>query len=1448
MLLSHVESQPTCRLENQVLVCQLFEAQVERSPDAIAIEHRGQCWTYQELNTRVNHLAHYLCQQGLVSGDLVGLYVDRSFDMIVGLLAVLKAGGAYVPLDPAYPADRLDWMLADSQVTIVLTHQRWITHLSQSQVTPIGLDTDWPIIAQASSANPPSLTKLDGPAYVIYTSGSTGKPKGVIVGHNALANFVQAANQIYRVGSTDRMLQFASISFDAAIEEIFVSLTQGATLVLRTSEMLQSVSSFLQACEDLRLTVLDLPTAFWHQLCATLTPANFPDTIRLTIIGGERALPHWLDRWKQCVNSRVRLINTYGPTESTVVATCCELAGPQPVNLEGDRIPIGQPLLNIQAFVLDSSQQLVSPGEPGELYLSGQSLAQGYLNRPELTADRFRKGCLPDNPGLRLYRTGDLVRYRQDGLLEFLGRADHQVKINGFRVELREIEATLEQHSTVQEAVVLAQTDLYGGKRLLAYVQARNSTSWEGMKWYETQLEKEQIQQWQVIHNDDHLNSVNTDWDNTFNISGWISSYTGEQIPEVEMQEWVGHTVDRILQLQPRRVLELGCGTGLLLFQIAPHCQSYVGTDISEASLAYIQAHIGQLSLPHVTLQHKPADDFEGIEPASYDTVILNSVLQYFPSVDYLMRVLELAVQRIQPGGKLFIGDVRNYLLQEAFATAVELHRAADNLPIAELQNRIQKRLHQEEELTVDPSFFLALQQRLPQISQVQILLKHSQFQNELTQFRYDVVLHIDSFPQVAVTTTWFDWQQQGCNLSRVRQWLLHSPAAALGIRGIPNARVLQPVSAVAWLKQACLSGNVGDLRQQLTRADSLNGIDPADLRQLAHELSYDIVISWAGTDQSGRFNALFQRQADDSSQKRATLESIPPEVKSPPKRPWHTFANNPLQAKQTQTLASQLRDYLAQHLPRYMVPAAVVVMDSFPLTPNGKIDRQTLPVTNSSRPALTTPCLAPSTDLEEELATIWSTVLGVAQIGVKDSFFELGGDSLRLMQLMTQLEKSFQTTFSVTDFFNQPTIAHLAEQLQVPAGFTTSGATEFMTIPQLQREARLNCEISPDLLQDNQTKDHWTAPEAILLTGATGFIGASLLYELLRQTKAKIYCLLRASTPTQAYQKLRQVFESYLPNVPIPYTRIIPIMGDLAKPLLGITVQQFKELAGTVDTIYHSAASVNLFYPYGALKAVNVMGTRSILKLASQSKLKPIHFISTLDVFESLVTTGVSVVYEQDSIAQGNGLAGGYAQSKWVAEHLVTQASTTGIPVCIYRPGMVTGHSQTGICNPSDLMSRFLRSLIQLKLAPDLNWMIDMTPVDYVSQAIVHLSRQPTSLGQSFHLVNSTPLSLTQLITDLKSLGQVVEPVQYSQWQTKLKNSQNALSPLINVITEALSGQSLTRLEIWLAGMQLFDCENTTRGLRNTKLTCPTVDRDLLSKYLNHLTQPTPVKAASVA
>jgi amino acid adenylation domain-containing protein/thioester reductase-like protein len=972
---------------------ELFEAQVERTPEALALVYEGTHLSYRELNQRANQVAHYLRRLGVGPEVLVGLCMERSLEMVVGLFGILKAGGAYVPLDPEYPKDRVAFMLEDAQVSVLLTQEHLGVALPSHTATPVCLDSEWEAIAQEREENPCREATADNLAYVIYTSGSTGKPKGVMISHRGICNRLLWMQETYRLSERDRVLQKTPFSFDVSVWEFFWPLLNGAGLVMARPGGHRESAYLVKLIAEQQVSTLHFVPPMLQvflgepglETCACL---------KRVICSGE-ALPFELQE-RFFARLSAELHNLYGPTEASVDVTfwACERES------ERRLVPIGRPIANTQIYILDSRLAPVPVGVPGELHIGGIGLARGYLSRPDLTAEKFIPDPFANAVGTRLYKTGDLARWLPDGNIEFLGRIDHQVKIRGFRIELEEIEAILSQHPAVASAVVLAQDNEADNKRLVAYV--------------------------------------------------------------------------------------------------------------------------------------------------------------------------------------------------------------------------------------------------VPQ-------------------------------PEQALTS-------------------------------------------------------------------------------------------------------------------------------------------------------SALRGFLKEKLPDYMVPSAFVLLEALPLSPNGKVNRQALPLPALARPSLEQPFVAPRTPTEKTLAGIWAEVLGIERVGIHDDFFELGGHSLLTTQVAFRTRQAFQAEFPLHCLFEAPTVSGLAQVIDriLLSGSVMTGP--MMTIADLKVDATLDPSIRPAITPS----ELGTEPAHVFLTGATGFLGAFLLHELLRQTQADIYCLVRASSPAEGAKSLQRTLELYsLWNAPLS-SRIIPVVGDLARPLLGLSAEQFQSLAAKIDVVYHNGALVNFIYPYSALKATNVLGTQEILRLASHHHVKPVHFISTLSVFLSSDALAGTVVREDDNLNEGARLYGGYAQSKWVAEQLVMIARSRGIPVCIYRPGLIAGHSQTGVWNTNDFASRVIQSCIQLGSVPDLDTTVDLVSVDYVSRAIVYLSRQHTSLGKAFHFANPQPVPVNDLVQWLRACGYPLRQMSYEQWYTALTIDDGWKRTLLPFLLPK-------QIPIEQLHPPKIDCRNTVSGLAESDLACPLVDVSLLQTYLSY-------------
>ncbi len=450
-------------------VIELFEQQVEKTPDKIAVTFEDQQLTYQQLNCRANQLAHYLQDIGIQPEVLVGLCIGRSHEMLIGLLGILKAGAAYLPLDPNVPAARNAFLLEEAQIQVLVTIQSVIAGWSIDQAHVICLDNLNDTLSEQNTDNPINNLLGENLAYVIYTSGSTGKPKGVMIEHHSLITHTKAIIEHTELNTNDKVLQFAPINFDVSIEEIFPSLLSGATLVLHPSKLFASLSDFQQFLDSEQISVTHLPSSYWHEWVLELnskTKAKLPDSLRLVVTGNDKVMLERVKLWQQCVADQpIRLFNAYGPTEATITSTIYEITA----NTNGlSSVPIGRPIANTQTYILDKYMQPTPIGIAGELHIAGSGLARSYLYDPELTEDKFVYNPFSNNS--LLYKTGDIARYLADGNIEYIGRNDNQVKIRGFRIELGEIEAALNQHPEVRETVVLTEIDKYNNNQLVAYV------------------------------------------------------------------------------------------------------------------------------------------------------------------------------------------------------------------------------------------------------------------------------------------------------------------------------------------------------------------------------------------------------------------------------------------------------------------------------------------------------------------------------------------------------------------------------------------------------------------------------------------------------------------------------------------------------------------------------------------------------------------------------------------------------------------------------------------------------------------------------------------------------------------------------------------------------------------------------------------------------------------
>ena len=999
-----------------VCIHELFEAQVKRTPEATAVVFGNKKLSYDELNRRANRQAHYLRKKGVSPEKRVGICTERNVEMVVALLAVLKAGAAYVPLDPDYPEERLQYMVKDSEPVIVIT-QRDTADLVRrvgNGTRVVELDGEAERCEGEAETNPERASVALTPehlAYVIYTSGSTGVPKGVMLEHRNAVNLICWAHQVFSHDVLARTLFSTSLNFDLAVYECFVPLTSGGSICV-VSNALDLVGG------EADVTLVNTVPSVMKTL---LEEQTLPPELKAINVAGEPLKRELVERIFASTAVE-QVCNLYGPTETTTYSTWVKMK-----REDGFAPHIGRPIANTCVYVLDEKMEPLAAGVEGEIYIGGAGVARGYLKRDDLTAERFVPDPYAGHAGARMYKTGDVGKWLADGNLEFVGRNDDQVKIRGFRIELGEIAATLQEHPAVAEAVVVARDDAQGEKRLVVYyVMSAAYRRGEEPGARET-LKAEHINGWAASFDAvcDELEAIE---DPTFNTAGWISAYTGERISTEEMREWLERTVERVKALQPGRIWEIGCGTGMLLFRIAPECALYRGTDISAVALNFVgrQLQRPELHMPQVVLEYKGAHEFGDTgkhEP--FDLVLMNSVIQHFPDIEYLMAVITGAVKSVEAGGAVFIGDVRSYRLLEAFHTGVQLYQSPDSLRCDALWHRVQKNIQQEGQLLIDPDFFASLPQRLQQISRVEINLKRGQVRNELTSFRYDVVLHVGK-PVPFLECPWIDWQEKDLNPARLRELLTRMKPEVLGVAGIPNSRIQRDVMATRILRSSYRPASVGELRRQLDH-EQQGAIDLEDIWLLEKDLPYRIEVRWSQSDVE-LCDVLFRRCDDGKNAKEAGRVRFPGEAEIPGRQ--QVYSNDPLQPRLAEGLAPELRSWLETKLPEHMVPAVYVRMDRMPLTANGKLDRKALPAPGLDAYAAQA-YETPQGETERVLAEVWTELLQVERVGRGDNFFVLGGHSLLAARVVTRIRQRLDVAMSVGDLFAQPVLADLAHRLQ---------------------------------------------------------------------------------------------------------------------------------------------------------------------------------------------------------------------------------------------------------------------------------------------------------------------------------------------------------------------------------------------------------------------------------
>lgn len=1126
--------EPLCTLHG------LFEHQACLTPDLIALECDDRRWSFAELYRWALELARGLRRWGVVEEEPIGVALPRSPELVAVMLGIYFAGGMYLPIDPAAPRERLKRILTKvgCRRVLITAAAEYLPSAAQPEAgwvvenvaTEIGCqlisaDRLEALGSQAGIELPTASARRA--AYCIFTSGTSGSPKGVVVEHGQAAAFVRGQNAIVGVGPGDRVLQGFSTAFDGSLAEMFNALASGATLVLPPARHPLDPHSWAETVRRAGITLAQSTPS----MLRAIQPHEVP-SLRTVISAGEALSPELALRW----SGGRRLFNAYGPTEAAVGVAMAQIetatsrpdeeallrfAGPQDSDCKEEPAlpasslsattsyeqsacasrrrppPLGRPLPEVAIYVTDACGQLLPRGLPGEIVIGGRQVARGYANDPHETAARF---VADPYRGVdwRMYRTGDLGRWNDDGQLEFLGRADNQVKLRGFRVEPEETAAVLRQHPQVRDAAVVVHNRWPDGPRLTAYVVPAADA---GVA-IRSELLAEHFAHWREVF-DAAMRQTPPPSDPCFYPAGWVSALTGRVFTHQEMRRWRDEHARRLRSLGAKHVLEVGCKTGLLLFALAPHCESYTATELSGEAAGWLERTLSdpRTRVRGVTLIRAEPHRWDLLPDRGYDLIVLNSSAAYFPDIEYLLSWLDAAVERLNHGGTVYISDVRNHALAGECACAIEAARADGSLSRAELVARVRRRLSEDAELSVHPALFSALLGRIARLKHVEILLKSQSEDNELTQYRYDVMLHFDHPPPHIDR----EWEVPFVDRAGIDRLLAQPIHRRIRIRDVPNVRLTTACALWRQAQQPEGPDEIAELRaacseMMMHRAGTDRELHPARLRQRARLHGWDLQIHWPRSDQSDRSDLLFVRTHGLESlsfraakgrmaevlrrarnrtlryerrrgrwerrQLRRTIRALGRRCRLARLRaekrgidtgflksvgttaaleqlhqrwggsPWQPrrFANDPIAVTGRAAWESRLRRWLEQRLPDYLLPAAIVRLDELPRTASGKLDLRSLPEPGTTRPGWSAPYVAPRSPEEALVADVWRQVLGISPIGAEDDFFALGGHSLLAVRMMSLLEERSGRRLPMLALFQRPTVAHLARLLAAPA------------------------------------------------------------------------------------------------------------------------------------------------------------------------------------------------------------------------------------------------------------------------------------------------------------------------------------------------------------------------------------------------------------------------------
>jgi len=1244
----------------------LYQEQVERTPDLTAVtceDNDKPCMTYRELNEKADRLACCLREKGLGPDRAAALVIHRSLDMIIGILGILKAGGGYLPIDPNHPEERINYILKDSGVKIVVS-DRNDAGTGQNNTTPdfpyfptsqphhvhlfaegVRISLEAPRAAGPKSAISPTSTLTStsqvGPAnlaYIIYTSGTTGIPKGVMIEHRNVVSLMCGDRMPFDFNPTEVWTMFHSYCFDFSVWEMYGALLYGGKLLVIPGKVAKDPAAFLHVLTKEAVTVLNqTPSAFYNLSQEEIRTGEGKLKVKYVIFGGEALNPSKLKEWKSRY-PLCRLINMYGITETTVHVTYKEITYD---DIERNSSGIGVPIPTLKAYIMDKTGRLSPPGVSGEIWIGGEGVARGYLNRPGLTREKFMEN--PYKPGERLYRSGDLSQKRGDGELEYIGRIDNQVKIRAHRIELGELENQLLKFTPVKDAAVAIYEDRDGERQLVAYAVPHP-------RYCSTICRLLSLENQGRLNHHPYYDLPNGMA--VFYLNRSETDFMYREIFEKRSYFKYGITLE-----EDACVFDVGANIGIFAL--------YVNSQVKNAKIFA----------------------FEPIPP-TFEVLALNASI-YGPDSE---------IEVFQCGLSDMSGEANFTYYPYAAVLSGQFANKGEEM----------KNVH-------------AFLRHQPAIEQPQ---------QDINGGRLDEML------KNRLTTVNFS-----CCIKTLSRVIREKAIREIDLLKIDVEKgetgVLRGIEEEHWPL----------IRQIVIEVHNVDGRLESIRRMLALH-GYHVEIEQEEELQGTDLYNIFARQSRIGGG--AGKAAAP-------------LAETGLSWSSPGQLVQDLRVFLKNRLPDHMIPSHFVLLERLPVTANGKVDRKALP---EPRLKSTGNYEAPQNQIEQKLVKIWAEVLHAdpAVIGRDSNFVDLGGHSLKAVQLVSKMIKDFDVTIS--KIFEYPTIAelaanisekkdHLKEKFNVLKEAYLSRKNHFPMNPleeglkQEYGEYRAKLETEPIVTRTNPYKN-------ILLTGATGYLGAHLIAQLLENTGATLFLLVRGSTLEEAKKRLREnlVFyfgeDFYLQN----FHRWEVQKGDLTEENLGINPAEYRKLSEILDAIIHGAANVSHFGRYEDFHRTNVEGTERMLEFALTGKEKDFHYMSTITI--GLFPVLRETLFTEYYCDLGQTYDQVYRRSKFEAEKKVIAYREKGLNAQVYRLGNHSFHSKTGKFQRNIESNAFyarMKAYITLGVAPEIESFTlgHVSFVDYLARAVILLMTQLHTRNETFHVYNNLDMWVKDLANFFK-------------------------------------------------------------------------------------------------